>query len=279
MLQSNRRQGRRFITTLLRTWLERTVDVNWPVKLIGWKGTILHCDPSVYDRWRWLKCHLQPGPLRTLDAGCGSGAFTMYAAKIGNQSLGLSFDERNNGRAAARASILGLKNVAFRTIDLRRLDEFRDDLGQFDQIICCEVIEHILNDRKFLADLSELLKPGGRLLLTTPNKHLRPLPGDSLSKVEDGGHVRTGYTHEEMRHLFGESGLHVFVEEYISGVITQKLCYLERRLAKRISPLVIRATLPLHILHFFDSHLTRAIQYPFFCIGVVGSKHLPGCKG
>jgi hypothetical protein len=46
------------------------------VKLIGWKALMLQGDPTVVDRWRWLKQHVRPGPLRTLDAGCGTGAFT-----------------------------------------------------------------------------------------------------------------------------------------------------------------------------------------------------------
>ncbi len=79
---------------------------NLLVRILGWKATVLHGDPSSFDRWIWLKRHLSRGPLRTLDAGCGSGAYTMYAAKIGNKAFGISSSERANHVTQERAKIL-----------------------------------------------------------------------------------------------------------------------------------------------------------------------------
>lgn len=40
----------------------------------------------------------------------------------------------------------------------------------FDTVLCCEVLEHLDVDPMFmLAELNRVLKPGGRLILTTPN--------------------------------------------------------------------------------------------------------------
>src|SRR3989344_7486468 len=154
------------------------------VKLIGYYATILHGDVAVFDRYRWLKKHLLAGPLRTLDAGCGSGAFTMYAAKRGNEAIGISFDERNNEIAEERAKLLGINGVRFVTGDLRKLDELSCKLGLFDQIICFETIEHVLGDEKLVKDLSNLLKPGGTVLLTAPYKHYyRHLLGDDKTPL------------------------------------------------------------------------------------------------
>ena len=86
------------------------------------EGHSLFGDACVYDRWDWLRRRLLPGPVRTLDAGCGSGAFTLGAAKLGNQAVGLSFDKNNNAKATHRAKLLGLSNVTFMTLDLRQLD-------------------------------------------------------------------------------------------------------------------------------------------------------------
>ena len=70
------------------------------VKLVGWKATVLFGDPLAFDRYKWLKHHLQPGAHnRTLDAGCGNGAFTIYASKIRNQAIGISYDERGIQKA------------------------------------------------------------------------------------------------------------------------------------------------------------------------------------
>ena len=73
-------------------------------KLLGFNALIILGDPTSFDRFLWLKHHLKSGHLKTLDAGCGSGSFTIFAAKIGNDALGISFDKRNNEVALKRAS-------------------------------------------------------------------------------------------------------------------------------------------------------------------------------
>ena len=245
---------------------------NTLVKILGWNATVLHGDPSSFDRWIWLKRHLLPGPLRTLDAGSGSGAYTMYAAKIGNQALGISSDERNNQVAQMRADMLGLDSAKFITADLRNLDHDPSKLGTFDQIICLETIEHILNDKKLMKDLASLLKAGGRLLLTAPYKNHKPLLYEQLSSSEDGGHVRWGYAHEEIRELFTNCGLEVIREEYVSGFVTQKLMDLMRILSRVHEKLAWAIIFPLRALLVIDKPLTDLIGYPYLSIGVVGIK-------
>jgi SAM-dependent methyltransferase len=243
------------------------------IRILGWSAMILHGDPSVTDRWKWLRGHLQPGPLRTLDAGCGNGAFAMYAAKIGNESLGLSFEEHNNRAAARRAQLLGLANARFSYVDLRELDQHTGALGTFDQIICTEVIEHILEDRKVLAALSSLLKPRGRLLLTAPYKYAIPLPGDRVSEVEDGGHVRSGYTHEELQQMFAECDLELADKEYLTGFISQRLTKFHRRLGILGNPLRWAMVFPLRALQSVDHPITGLVGYPFSTVAVVGIKN------
>ncbi|HEX7242282.1 MAG TPA: methyltransferase domain-containing protein [Longimicrobiaceae bacterium] len=245
---------------------------NGLLKVLGWNATILHGDPAVFDRWQWLRGHLTPGPVRTFDAGCGSGAFTMYAAKIGNQAVGMSFDRANQEKAEERARILGLDNVRFVTGDLRELDRHAPGLGTFDQVICLETIEHILDDRKLVADLASLLKPGGRLLLTTPYKHYRPLLGDRLSEVEDGGHVRWGYTHEELERLFAEQGLETTAKEYVSGWVPQKIMNLMRRVGRVNAMAGWALTFPLRVFQPLDAPVTRMTGYPHLSVGVVAVK-------
>ena len=242
------------------------------IKLIGWKALLLHGDPTTYDRWEWLKRHLQEGPLRTLDAGCGSGVFTIFAAKLGNESIGISFDKATMETAKTRANLLNIPNVQFITADLRTLDQYRAALGLFDQILCLETIEHILNDKKLLKDLASLLKPRGRLFLTTPYKHYKRLMGDHILDYEDGGHVRWGYTHEEMKDLYNECGLEVLSQEYVSGFLSQQITNLMRLLGKLNYKLAWLLAFPLHLFLPLDGPLTKLLRYPYLSIGVVGVK-------
>jgi SAM-dependent methyltransferase len=242
------------------------------VRLLGWRATILQGDPCVVDRGCWLRRHLRPGPLRTLDAGCGSGAFTLYAARIGNEAVGVNLAPGQVDRAQRRARILRLGSVTFRVGDLRRLDEQAQALGLFDQVVVFETIEHILNDQKLVDDLAALLKPGGTILLTAPYKHHHALWGERVSAVEDGGHVRWGYTHGEVRALFEKSGLEVIAEEFISGLVSQKLASLQFGLTRVHPQGAWAVTFPLRVFHPLDRVLTRLTGYPHLSVGVVGRK-------
>lgn len=253
------------------------MDKNILVKLFGYWPTILHGDTAVFDRWMWLRKNLRKGHLRTLDAGCGSGAFALYAAKIGNEVVGISFDERNNTAATERAHILGLPNARFITFNLNDLGEHQE-LGKFDQIICFETIEHILADKKLLHNFSTFLKPGGRLLLTAPYFHYNKfLMGDNkvgLSTHEDGGHVRWGYTHEEWEGMLRESGFAVVRKDYISGVVSQYITVVLRVLSSAIPPkLAWAVTFPLRILAIFDRPVTWMLRQPHLSVGVVAQKN------
>jgi 2-polyprenyl-3-methyl-5-hydroxy-6-metoxy-1,4-benzoquinol methylase len=243
---------------------------NTLVKLLGWRATILHGDPAVVDRWKWLRRHLAAGPLDTFDAGCGSGAFTLYAASVGNRAVGMSFDEANQRKAEERGRILGLPNARFVAGDLRELGRFPGPLGPFDQVICCETIEHVLDDGRLVADLAALLRPGGRLLVTTPYKHYRPLRGDRVSGVEDGGHVRWGYTHEELRALLSAHGVEVVAEEFLTGAVTQKLMNLMRRIGEVSARAAWGVTFPLRVLRVLDPLVTSLTRYPPLSVAVVG---------
>ncbi|MEK6826597.1 MAG: methyltransferase domain-containing protein [Nanoarchaeota archaeon] len=208
---------------------------NLLVKLFGHIATVFFGDPAVFDRYIWLRRHLKKGSLRTFDAGSGSGAFTMYAAKIGNEAVGISFGERNNKMAEERARILGLKNIKFITADLNNLNQLGEDLGKFDQIICFEIIEHILDDRKLVRNLSNLLKQGGQLLLTTPYKNCPFWKDAVVPNVENGDHVRVGYDTQDLDTLFKEEGIKLVKEDYVSGYISQRLILIGQSLSRRIS--------------------------------------------
>lgn len=78
----------------------------------------------------------------------------------------------------------------FNTVDLPHLTEFQDNT--FDYIVTFQVIEHIQDDHKFLEEAKRVLKPGGKILLTTVNKDY------SLSR--NPWHIRE-YRTEELKNL------------------------------------------------------------------------------
>ena len=188
------------------------MDRSLLVKIFGHKATLIHDDTTVLDRWLWLKSRLPEtkNQEKLIDIGCGNGSFTIGASLRGYNSLGLSWDDSNQETANLRAKTCNVKNANFEILDVRVLGSRKDLAGQFDVAICLENIEHIINDQKLIDDITTCLKPGGKLLLTTPNYHLIPLTDDDAGpflEIEDGRHVRRGYTSEMIKELCENANL------------------------------------------------------------------------
>jgi 2-polyprenyl-3-methyl-5-hydroxy-6-metoxy-1,4-benzoquinol methylase len=245
------------------------------LRVFGWKPLLIHGDPCVLDRWLWLRRHLRKGGVRTFDAGCGNGAFSIYAARSGNAVLAASFSPREQEDARRRAEGLGVSGIDFRTLDLRELEDRREALGRFDQIICFETIEHLSDDQALVRTLAAMLEPGGQLLLTTPFEGHHPLYSEQRepSPVEDGSHVRYGYSEQRLRELVEQAGLRVAGEGFISGLLSQKLTDLMRRASARFGRLGgWLLVLPLRPLVILDRPLSRLLRYPHLSVAMVGEK-------
>ena len=224
------------------------------IRIFGHGLTLIFGDTMVLDRWRWLKRYLPrtAGQELLIDVGCGTGAFTLGAAKLGYQAVGLSWDERNNTEAQGRARTLGLsQNASFEVFDVRQLDQWSANAGKYQFAINCENIEHIIDDAKMIKAIFGLLAPGGRLLLTTPNYYFKAFDrGDDgpYLPIEDGRHVRRGYSKAELIELLEHHGFMVEAVDYCSGYLSQKLTWLLRVLRWIPAPIVWAATLPLRVL-------------------------------
>jgi SAM-dependent methyltransferase len=245
------------------------------LRVLGWRALLIHGDPTVLDRFLWLRAHLRGGPLRTLDAGCGNGAFSIYAARAGNEVVAASFSAGEQDSARGRAAALDVEGIDFRLLDLRELGVHEDSLGRFDQIICLETIEHVSDDTGLVRRLAHLLRPGGRLLLTTPFEGHRPLYSEvrDPSPLEDGTHVRYGYSRQRLRELLAGAGLQVEDEDFVSGVASQRLTNLMRRLSARLGrPLGWLIVLPLRALVLVDRPLTQVLRYPALSVAACAVK-------
>jgi 2-polyprenyl-3-methyl-5-hydroxy-6-metoxy-1,4-benzoquinol methylase len=248
------------------------------VRLLGWRSLLVHGDPCVLDRWLWVRRYLRPGPVRTFDAGFGNGAFSVYAARAGNEVVAASFSAKEQADAQRRTEELGVTGIDVRLLDLRELDDHRDSLGTFDQIICLETIEHVLDDERLVRALAAILDPGGQLLLSSPFDGHRPQYSEQVnpSPVEDGSHVRYGYSQARLRELVQGAGLTVSGEAFVSGFISQKVTNLMRRLTARMGLLPAwLIVLPLRALVVIDEPLTKLLGYPHLCVAVRAYKPPP----
>jgi len=118
---------------------------------------------------------------RFLDAGCGAGPALGFLQKHGYQVTGSDFVLYPLQEAHKRAPEVTLVNA-----DLR--DGLPFVANSFEVILASEVIEHLAEAEKFLAECYRVLAPGGCLILTTPNLWDLRRPWDKLR-----GKVWSGY--------------------------------------------------------------------------------------
>lgn len=101
---------------------------------------------------------LPPG--RLLEIGCGHGHFLAEAAASGWDALGLDFDPKAIEVAKRRPG------VQARVGDPATLDAPE---ASFDAVLMNNVIEHVPDAVQVLATCHRMLRPGGRLVVLTPN--------------------------------------------------------------------------------------------------------------
>lgn len=99
-----------------------------------------------------------------LDVGCGPGYGTALLAGRARWCLGLDADPA--ALAYARAHYRR-PNLAFARMRAERL-ALPD--GVIDVVTCFEVLEHLPDEDALLGELARVLRPGGWLLLSTPNR-------------------------------------------------------------------------------------------------------------
>ncbi|MEK9131685.1 MAG: class I SAM-dependent methyltransferase [Patescibacteria group bacterium] len=94
-----------------------------------------------------------------LDVGCSSGEFLYWAQKAGFDVSGVEL----NPRTATIAKQNGL------AVTVGTIESLPISAGTFDIIFLGDVIEHVPNPRKLIADCKRLLNPSGILIISTPN--------------------------------------------------------------------------------------------------------------
>ena len=105
--------------------------------------------------------------LRALDVGCGGGLLSEAMAAAGANVTALDLSPELIDVAKLHLLESGLK-VDYR---LQPVESLAEELpGQFDVVTCMEMLEHVPDPAAVLAACARLLKPGGRLFLSTLNR-------------------------------------------------------------------------------------------------------------
>ncbi len=105
---------------------------------------------------------------RVLDVGCGGGFLTEEIARFGLDTKGL--DPSAPSLHTARSHAKAMK------LDIDYHEGFGENLpypdSHFDMVFCLDVLEHVKEYKKILAEISRVLKPGGLFFFETVNRTL-----------------------------------------------------------------------------------------------------------
>jgi 2-polyprenyl-3-methyl-5-hydroxy-6-metoxy-1,4-benzoquinol methylase len=164
-----------------------------------------------------LRASLGAGRARVIDLGCGSGYVTSRIAALGYEVVGL--DASEDGILLARDAYAG---VRFEVASVYDDDLPRAAGGPADAVVSLEVVEHLFYPRRLFTQARQLLRPGGRLFVSTPyHGYLKNLAISLLNGWDrhfgvdcDGGHIKF-FSPRTLRQLAEDEG---FRELRFSGV-------------------------------------------------------------
>jgi SAM-dependent methyltransferase len=126
--------------------------------------------PGIREENYWFQRHVvayrfAAGRLRgarVLDAGCGEGYGTDILARTAESVVGVDLDSGVVRRAARR-----YPRASFEPADIVSLPYPADS---FDGVVSLQVIEHVAQPASFLQECARVLRPGGTMVLSTPNR-------------------------------------------------------------------------------------------------------------
>jgi 2-polyprenyl-3-methyl-5-hydroxy-6-metoxy-1,4-benzoquinol methylase len=178
------------------------IEKDWAIKLF---------DKSVLKQQKYKQITTFLGPtnnLHCLDVGGDNGVISYMLRRNGGDWVSADLD------LSSVSSIRNLVETQVYQID-GTSTPFRSN--EFDRVAIVDFLEHIPNDEQFIGELYRIIKPGGVLVVNVPNiKHglVRRMRYALGQTDEKHGHLRAGYTRNNLETLFGNKFLLIRSKTY-----------------------------------------------------------------
>lgn len=127
-----------------------------------------------------------------LDVGCGTGYGCRFIAEGARRVVGI---DRDSDVLAYCRHHYSSSNIEYKYADASTLS--LEEI--FDVAIAFQVIEHLADPADFLARLKKTVRPGGTILITTPNSH------KGLDSPSDNPFHLSEMDHGQFARLLGDS--------------------------------------------------------------------------
>lgn len=131
-----------------------------------------------------------------LDVGCGDGT---VAALVGRRARSLTCIDKSERMADAARARLG-KKARVLVADAAAIPT---DDASFDTVLAMHVLASVAHPEDVLGEVARVLRPGGRALVVTLDKH------DHLDVAAPYGHVHAGFRPKRLARMLEDAGLDV----------------------------------------------------------------------
>ena len=202
--------------------------------------------------------------LEILDVGCAQGTLSLLLAERGHKVTAVDLRRESLDYAQSRYEKGEIEFVQQNVLEAKLSKSY-------DLVFANQLIEHLVYPEKMVTTLKNMLKPGGKLIVATPNHAYamcnlptftelgNPKDWEEMQFTADGDGHFFAYTQQEVEKIFTQCGIQkiesrLFETPFISGHI--KFRYLHRVMPFRILKLLdsIILTLP-----FLRKHLSHQI--------------------
>ena len=129
---------------------------------------IRYIKSKLFDKTQPVKNSKKPlNKINILDLGCGGGLICEPLARLGANVTGIDFVEENINIAKKHAKSSNI-NIKYLHQDLNTFKLNK----KYDAILILEVLEHMEDWKKFIMSIKNLLKPKGKIIISTINRNL-----------------------------------------------------------------------------------------------------------
>ena len=206
----------------------------------------------------------EPGE-RVLDGGCGNARDLIELFGLGCRCTGIDYSPNMVEEARQELAKHDITDVTLEVGDLTDL-QFPDE--SFDKVFASEVLEHIPDYRKAISEMARVVKPGGTVVVTTPNRHSlygfdRYVILEKVLRWEPDHPCDEWKTHKELASALEAKGFEI---ERSAGV-----CYIPGSLVSYNLPDVVKRPL-VRMVSRFEPWLSRAFPKNGYMVAIKAVK-------